>query len=126
MVPHNLDDASTDLLHLVRALAGVPGQWTPVSRWEMRDCALGQLGCCCVCRWWRFNGVGGAPVKESLAPEHGSELLADALEHLLDGGGVAKEGRRHLEALGWDVTHLRATRSLQGAALALELLPSLP
>ena len=44
------------------------------------------------------------PVKESLAPEHGCELLADALEHLLDGGGVAHKGGGHLEALGGNVT----------------------
>ncbi len=47
-----------------------------------------------------------APVEESLAPEHGSELLAHALEHLLDGSGVAQEGGRHLEALWRDVTDL--------------------
>ncbi len=46
----------------------------------------------------------GVPVQESLAAEHGRELLADALEHLLDGGGVAHESGRHLEALGRDVT----------------------
>jgi hypothetical protein len=44
------------------------------------------------------------PEKESLAPEHGCELLADALEHLLDGGGVAHKGGGHLEALGRDIT----------------------
>ena len=43
------------------------------------------------------------PVKEGLSPEHGSELLADALEHLLDGSGVAHKGCGHLEAPGWDV-----------------------
>ena len=67
----------------------------------------------------------GAPVKEGLAPEHGSELLADALEHLLDGGGVAQEGRRHLEALGRDVTHLQATHSHQRTALSLRKAPFL-
>ena len=44
------------------------------------------------------------PVKESLAPEHSCELLADTLEHLLDGSGVAHKGGSHLEALGGDVT----------------------
>lgn len=43
-------------------------------------------------------------MKESLAPEHGCKLLADALEHLLDGSGVAHKGGGHLEALGGDVT----------------------
>ncbi|CAO2595735.1 hypothetical protein LEMLEM_LOCUS8288, partial [Lemmus lemmus] len=47
------------------------------------------------------------PVQEGLAPEHGSELLRDALEQLLDGGAVANEGGRHLEAPGRDVTHGR-------------------
>merc|ERR1719174_386501 len=39
--------------------------------------------------------------------EHSSELLGHALEHLLDGGGVANEGGTHLQALGWDITHGR-------------------
>mmetsp|Transcript_12357 Transcript_12357/g.25957 ORF Transcript_12357/g.25957 Transcript_12357/m.25957 type:complete len:484 (+) Transcript_12357:61-1512(+) len=47
----------------------------------------------------------GVPVEESLAAEHGSELLGHALEHLLDGGGVANEGGGHLETLGGDVAH---------------------
>merc|ERR1712167_169021 len=42
-------------------------------------------------------------MEEGLAAEHSSELLTDALEHLLDGGGVTEEGDSHLEALGWDV-----------------------
>jgi len=44
-------------------------------------------------------------VQEGLPAEHGGELLADAAEHLLDGGGVADEGGGHLEARGRDVTH---------------------
>merc|ERR1712115_717479 len=43
-------------------------------------------------------------MEESLPPEHGSELLRDPLEELLDGGGVADEGGGHLETSGWDVT----------------------
>ncbi len=42
-------------------------------------------------------------MEEGLAAEHGGELLADAAEHLLDGGGVADEGGRHGEADGGDV-----------------------
>merc|ERR1711881_274693 len=42
-------------------------------------------------------------MEEGLAAEHGSELLADTLEHLLDGGGVSEEGDGHLESLGWDI-----------------------
>eukprot|EP00983_Pelagomonas_calceolata_P056318 1144545-Pelagomonas_calceolata.AAC.3 len=45
------------------------------------------------------------PVQEGLASEHGSELLRHALEHLLDGCGVAHKGSRHLQALGGDVAH---------------------
>ena len=37
------------------------------------------------------------PMQESLAPEHGSELLRDPLEQLLDGGAVADKGGGHLE-----------------------------
>lgn len=40
------------------------------------------------------------PVQESLATEHGSELITDTLEELLDGGGVTDEGRGHLETTG--------------------------
>merc|ERR1712159_89081 len=53
------------------------------------------------------HALTGVPVEESLAPEHSSELLGHALEHLLDGGGVADEGGAHLEALGRDVAHGR-------------------
>ena len=44
------------------------------------------------------------PVQESLAAEHGGELLRDALEQLLDGGGVTDEGGRHLQSTWWNVT----------------------
>jgi hypothetical protein len=40
------------------------------------------------------------PMQESLAPEHGSELVTDTLEQLLDGGGVTDEGGGHLETAG--------------------------
>ena len=42
-------------------------------------------------------------MKEGLAAEHGGELLRDALEELLDGGGVADEGGGHLQTSGRDV-----------------------
>ena len=42
-------------------------------------------------------------MEEGLATEHGGELLADALEELLDGGRVADEGAGHLEATGRDI-----------------------
>ena len=37
-------------------------------------------------------------MKESLSPEHGSELLADPLEDILDGGRVTYESTGHLQA----------------------------
>ena len=40
-----------------------------------------------------------------LLPEHGSELLGDPFEDLLDGGGVANEGGRHAQATWWDVAN---------------------
>mmetsp|Transcript_27656 Transcript_27656/g.44136 ORF Transcript_27656/g.44136 Transcript_27656/m.44136 type:complete len:399 (-) Transcript_27656:87-1283(-) len=42
-------------------------------------------------------------MQKGLATEHGSELLRNALEHLLDGGVVSNEGGRHLQALWWDI-----------------------
>ena len=49
------------------------------------------------------GGRTGVPMQEGFPAEHGRELLADALEHLLDGGRVADKGGRHLEALRRDV-----------------------
>merc|ERR1719497_275156 len=46
----------------------------------------------------------GVPVEEGLSSEHGGKLLANSLEHLLDGGRVSEEGYSHLESLWWDVT----------------------
>jgi len=51
------------------------------------------------------HALAGVPVEESLAPEHGSELLRDTLEHLLDSGRVSNEGGSHLKALGGDVAN---------------------
>ena len=53
------------------------------------------------------HALTGVPVEEGLAAEHGGELLTDALEHFLDGRGVANEGGSHLEALGGDVANRR-------------------
>merc|ERR1719320_925218 len=49
--------------------------------------------------------LAGVPVKESLPPEHGGELLGDPLEDLLDGGGVAYKGGGHLETSRRNITH---------------------
>ena len=40
------------------------------------------------------HALASVPVEESLPPEHGSELLANPLEELLDGRGVSDEGGR--------------------------------
>merc|ERR1711988_1023414 len=44
-------------------------------------------------------------MEEGLSSEHGSELLTNTLEHLLDGGGVTEEGNGHLESLWWDIAN---------------------
>ena len=49
--------------------------------------------------------LSGVPMEESLSSEHGSELLTNSLEHLLDGGGVTEEGNGHLESLWWDIAN---------------------
>jgi hypothetical protein len=49
------------------------------------------------------HALAGVPVEERLAAEHARELLRHALEHFLDGRGVADEVDRHLETLGGDV-----------------------
>merc|ERR1719373_649581 len=49
------------------------------------------------------HALAGVPMEESLSSEHGSELLGDSLEELLDGGGVADEGGGHLETSGGNV-----------------------
>lgn len=43
-------------------------------------------------------------MQESLALEHGRELVADTLEELLDGSRVAEEGDGHLLTTGSNVT----------------------
>jgi hypothetical protein len=58
-----------------------------------------------LCELHLVHALAGVPVQESLAPEHGRELLAHAAEHLLDGGGVAHEGGGHGQPDGRDVAH---------------------
>ena len=43
------------------------------------------------------HALASVPVEEGLPPEHGSELLGDPLEQLLDGRGVTHEGSGHLQ-----------------------------
>ena len=76
-------------------------------------CGTSMIVCVCMaaetdlCELHLIHALSGVPVQESLATEHGSELLADAFEQLLDGCAVADEGGRHLEPTGRDVTHGR-------------------
>ena len=49
------------------------------------------------------HALARVPVQESLAAEHGRELLRDALEQLLDGRAVADERGGHLETARRDV-----------------------
>ena len=44
-------------------------------------------------------------MKEGLPPEHGGEGRPNALEELLDGGGVTDEGGGHLQATGRNVAN---------------------
>jgi hypothetical protein len=44
-------------------------------------------------------------MEESLSSEHSGELFSNSLEHLLDSGGVTKEGNSHLESLWWDIAN---------------------
>jgi hypothetical protein len=44
--------------------------------------------------------LASVPMQESLSSEHGSELVTNTLEELLDGGGVTNEGGGHLETTG--------------------------
>nr|ACL54028.1 unknown [Zea mays] len=61
----------------------------------------------CLSELHLIHALTRVPMQEGLPPEHGSELLADAAEHLLDGGRVADECGGHLQADGWDVAHTR-------------------
>jgi len=45
----------------------------------------------------------GVPMQEGLPLENGTELIADTLEELLDGGAVAQEGDGHVHSTRWDV-----------------------
>ena len=47
------------------------------------------------------------PVQESLALEHGDEVVTDMLEELLDGDGVAKDGNCYFNTTWQDITLLR-------------------
>lgn len=50
------------------------------------------------------HALTSIPVQESFTPEHGSELVSDTLEKLLDRSRVTDEGRGHLKAARRDRT----------------------
>ena len=52
---------------------------------------------------YKRQALARVPVKESLAAEHGRELLGDAFEQLLDGRAVADERGGHLQTSRRDV-----------------------
>ncbi len=52
-----------------------------------------------------IHTLSGVPMEKGLATEHGGELLANALEELLDGSAVTNEGGRHLETTRGDVAN---------------------
>ena len=68
------------------------------------------------------QALAGAPVEESLLPEHGGELLRDALQQFLDGGAVADEGNGCLESARRDVAHCNLD-VVQGTFQALAGVP---
>mmetsp|Transcript_7107 Transcript_7107/g.43999 ORF Transcript_7107/g.43999 Transcript_7107/m.43999 type:complete len:507 (+) Transcript_7107:1893-3413(+) len=57
----------------------------------------------CLGEFHLVHALPSVPMQESLAPEHGSELLGHALEHVLHGSGVANEGGGHAQPPGWNV-----------------------
>ena len=81
------------------------GRWlVPTGIWMISSYQIVHVGLC-LSEFHLVHAFACVPMQESLAPEHGSELLRDPLEQLLDGGGVADEGGGHLQASGRDVAH---------------------
>merc|ERR1712176_55578 len=54
-----------------------------------------------------IHALPSVPMKESLTPEHGGEVLSDALEHLLNRRRVSCKGNSHLQALWRNVADTR-------------------
>ena len=52
-----------------------------------------------------IHALSSVPMQESLATEHSSELLTDALKELLDGRAVTNESGSHLQTTRWDVAN---------------------
>ena len=68
----------------------------PTGIWMIGSYQIVHVGLC-LSEFHLVHAFTCVPMQESLAPEHGCELLGDALEELLDGGAVAHEGGGHLE-----------------------------
>merc|ERR1719145_313445 len=49
------------------------------------------------------HSLSSVPVEECFTAEHCRKLLTHSFEHILNGGGIADEGGRHLESFGWNV-----------------------
>ena len=58
-----------------------------------------------LCELHLIHALAGVPVQESLATEHGCELLREASKDFLNARVVADEGAGHLEAARRDVAH---------------------
>ena len=56
----------------------------------------------CLGEFHLVHTLTSVPMQESLASEHGSELIADTLEKFLDRGRVSDKGRGHLQTTGRD------------------------
>ena len=59
----------------------------------------------CLSEFHLVHALPSIPVKEGLSPKHGSEMLRNALEDLLDSSGVSNECASHLKSTWWDVTY---------------------
>ena len=53
----------------------------------------------------RIRTFTSIPMQESFSSEHSSELLRDALEQFLNGGGIAYEGGSHFQTTRRNVTN---------------------
>ena len=58
-----------------------------------------------LCELHLIHALSSVPMQESLATEHSSELLTDALEELLNGSAVANESGGHLQTTRWDIAN---------------------
>jgi len=55
------------------------------------------------CEFHFVHSFTSVPMEESFSSEHCCKLLADSLEHLLNGSWVSNECDRHLKSFWWDI-----------------------